>query len=160
MKDRIQLVHGNLLDQNVEVIVNSWNQNFIPYFLLLPQGVSGAIKKKAGLKPFNELLKIGFMKLGSGVVTSSGNLAYRAIIHVAGINIFWFASENSVRKSMQSALKIAQDNQFKSIALPLIGAGTGGLSHEKVQHLMLSEAGESLYEGDIIIVIYNSKNRR
>ncbi|HEX3658227.1 MAG TPA: hypothetical protein VHV55_20735 [Pirellulales bacterium] len=40
----IKLFTGDLLDQDVEVIVNPWNRNIIPWWLLLPQGVSGAIK--------------------------------------------------------------------------------------------------------------------
>jgi len=43
------LVRGDLLDQEVEVIVNAWNRNIIPWWLLLPQGVSGTIKRKGGL---------------------------------------------------------------------------------------------------------------
>ena len=42
----IRIVNGDLLDQDVEVIVNSWNRNIIPWWLLIPQGVSGAIKRK------------------------------------------------------------------------------------------------------------------
>lgn len=45
----IEIVYGDLLDQEVEVIVNPWNRNFIPWFLLLPQGVSGSLKKRIGL---------------------------------------------------------------------------------------------------------------
>jgi hypothetical protein len=37
---------GDLLDQPVDVTVNAWNRNIIPWWLLLPQGVSGAIKVK------------------------------------------------------------------------------------------------------------------
>ena len=36
------IVAGDLLGQDVEVIVNPWNRNIIPWLLLLPQGVSGA----------------------------------------------------------------------------------------------------------------------
>ncbi len=43
-----RIVYGDLLDQPVEVIVNAWNRNVIPWWLLLPQGVSGAIKRRAG----------------------------------------------------------------------------------------------------------------
>ena len=35
----VTVVEGNLLDQTVEVIVNAWNRNLIPWWLLLPQGV-------------------------------------------------------------------------------------------------------------------------
>ena len=53
------LVDGDLLDQNVEVIVNAWNRNLIPWWLLIPQGVSGAIKRKAGNGPFREVARWG-----------------------------------------------------------------------------------------------------
>ena len=49
------VVEGDLLDQDVDVIVNAWNRNIIPWWLLLPQGVSGAIKKRGGTGPFKEL---------------------------------------------------------------------------------------------------------
>lgn len=39
----LRIVTGDLLDQDVEVIVNAWNRNVIPWWLLLPQGVSRAI---------------------------------------------------------------------------------------------------------------------
>ena len=44
----ITVIEGDLLDQDVDVIVNSWNRNIIPWWLLLPQGVSGAIKRRGG----------------------------------------------------------------------------------------------------------------
>ena len=47
-KPSIEVVEGDLLNQDVEVIVNAWNRNIIPWWLLLPQGVSGAIKRRAG----------------------------------------------------------------------------------------------------------------
>ncbi len=49
------LITGDLLEQPVEAIVNPWNQNILPWWLLLPHGISGAIKKRGGLDPFREL---------------------------------------------------------------------------------------------------------
>ncbi len=40
------VVEGDLLDQDVDVIVNSRNRNIIPWWLLRPQDVSGAIKQR------------------------------------------------------------------------------------------------------------------
>ena len=53
-----EVVEGDLLDQNVDVIVNAWNRNIIPWWLLLPQGVSGAIKRRAGTAPFREVRRL------------------------------------------------------------------------------------------------------
>jgi O-acetyl-ADP-ribose deacetylase (regulator of RNase III) len=137
----VVVVMGDLLDQDVDVIVNAWNRNFIPWWLLLPQGVSGAIKKRGGLAPFRELRRFGLMPLGGAVLTSAGRLPFKGIIHVAGINTFWRASERSVRDSVRNAVAVAQEHGFQSIAFPLIGSGSGGLSPERVKGIMLEELG-------------------
>ena len=97
----IDVVQGDLLNQPVDVIVNPWNRNIIPWWLLLPQGVSGAIKKRAGIEPFKELARHGPLPLGHAVLTSAGKLPFRGIIHVAGINMLWRASEFSIRQSVR-----------------------------------------------------------
>ncbi len=98
---RPECVLGNILNQDVEAIVNAWNRNIIPWRLLLPQGVSGAIKKAGGTQPFRELSKHGPIPLGGAVLTGAGNLPFKGIIHVAGINMLWRASERSIRDSVQ-----------------------------------------------------------
>ena len=119
-------VDGDLLDQQVDAIVNAWNRNIIPWWLLIPQGVSGAIKRRAGLQPFRELGRMGAIPLGHAVETSAGRLPFKSIIHVAGINMLWRSSERSIRDSVFNAISIAQNRGYKSLALPLIGAGSGG----------------------------------
>jgi hypothetical protein len=37
MAGNVKICDGYLLDQKVEVIVNAWNRNIIPWWLLLPQ---------------------------------------------------------------------------------------------------------------------------
>lgn len=135
----IAVVEGDLLDQGVDVIVNAWNRNVLPWWLLLPQGVSAAIKKRAGLEPFRELSRMGLLPLGAAVMTSPGKLPHRAIIHVAGINLVWVSTEYSIRRSVRSALDLAAKNGMRSIAFPLIGAGTGGGKDQRVMDLMIEE---------------------
>ena len=88
----VRVVSGDLLDQEVEVIVNAWNRNLIPWWLLLPHGVSGAIKRRGGIAPFKELRKHGVLPLGGVAVTGEGRLPFKAIIHVAGIGHLWRSS--------------------------------------------------------------------
>jgi O-acetyl-ADP-ribose deacetylase (regulator of RNase III) len=131
------VVTGDLLDEDVEVIVNAWNRNVIPWWLLLPQGVSGAIKKRAGLEPFRELAKAGPLALGAAVLTGAGRLGHRGIIHVAGINMLWRASEESIRRSVSSAMSIVADRGFGSVAFPIIGAGSGGFDTDGALGVMV-----------------------
>jgi len=116
-----QLIDGDLLEQKVEVIVNAWNRNIIPWWLLVPQGMSGAIKKRGGVRPFIEVARAGAMPLGSAVLTSAGRLPYKGIIHVDGINMFWAATQTSIRRSTVSAMQIVERGQFASVAFPIIG---------------------------------------
>lgn len=134
-----QIIDGDLLDQQVEVIVNAWNRNIIPWWLLLPQGVSGAIKRRAGLQPFFELGRIGSIPLGGAVKTSAGRLPMTAIIHVAGISMWWQSSTQSIQGSVRSAMQLADRLGYRSIAFPIIGAGTGGFSENAALTLMLDE---------------------
>ena len=132
---KFELVIGDLLEQDVDVIVNAWNRNIIPWWLLLPQGVSGAIKRKAGIKPFLEL-PFGPIPLGNAVITSAGKLNYKGIIHVAGINMLWRASKSSIQNSVINAIKLAEESNFNSMAFPIIGAGSGSYSQdEALKHM-------------------------
>jgi O-acetyl-ADP-ribose deacetylase len=148
------LVVGDLLDQDVDVIVNAWNRNIIPWWLLLPQGVSRAIKKRAGLAPFRELARLGAIPLGGAVLTGAGRLPHKGIIHVAGIDMLWRSSEWSIRQSVRSALALATENGFGSIALPLIGAGTGGRRSERAEVWILEEAKRVAFDGEVRVVRY------
>ena len=148
----VEIVYGDLLDQDVEVIVNAWNRNIIPWWLLLPQGVSGAIKKRAGYEPFRELSRKGAIPLGGAVLTCAGRLPIQAIIHVAGISLLWRSSERSIRDSVRNALTLAGEHNFRSIAYPLIGAGTGGGSEETVLTLMQDELSNCEFNGLVRIV--------
>lgn len=155
----VQVVEGDLLDQRVEVIVNAWNRNVIPWWLLLPQGVSGAIKRRAGTQPFREVARHGAIPLGGAVLTNAGKLPFRGIIHVAGINLLWRSSEFSVRQSVRSAMAIANEEGLRSIAIPLIGAGSGGGSAERVESFILDELKRIEFDGEVVVVRYGREAR-
>jgi O-acetyl-ADP-ribose deacetylase len=157
----IRIVEGDLLAQRVEAIVNAWNRNVLPWWLLLPQGVSGAIKRHGGLQPFRELARLGPLPLGQAVVTSAGTLPYRGIIHVAGINLLWRASEASIRDSAVNALARAREQGWRSVAFPVIGAGSGGFNEERALGVLcaaLEGASQGGSEGfELTVVRYRPR---
>lgn len=150
----IKTIKGDLFKQDVECIVNPWNCNFIPWFLLWPHGVSGQLKRKAGLKIFNELLLKGPLKSGAAVLTSGGKLKNKKIIHVAGLTWYWTSNLDIVKLCVMNALKLCQENNIQSIAFPLIGTGVGGLKKEDVLLVMKQTAIEANLSIDIILVDY------
>lgn len=154
------IVPGDLLDQDVEVIVNSWNRNIIPWWLLLPQGVSGAIKKRGGLQPFREVAKFGPIPLGGARLTSAGRLPFKGIVHVAGINMCWFASEYSVRHSVLNAMRLVDERGFRSVAFPLIGAGSGNRARRWSLDCMLRAFEGVDSRARVLIVEYRQASGR
>jgi O-acetyl-ADP-ribose deacetylase len=132
------LVEGDLLEQPVDVIVNAWNRNIIPWWLLIPQGVSGAIKKRAGRQPFFEIGRVGAMPIGTARLTSAGRLPYKGIIHVAAINMLWRGSKTSIQRSVENALALAEQQNYASIAFPILGSGSGGYNADQALSLMQS----------------------
>ncbi|RJS21203.1 Appr-1-p processing protein [Corallococcus sp. H22C18031201] len=149
----VAVMDGDLLDQPVDAIVNAWNRNIIPWWLLLPQGVSGAIKRRGGTAPFRELARVGPMPLGSAVVTGPGRLPFRGIIHVAGINMLWRASPRSIQDSVRNALARAREHGFRSVAFPVIGAGSGSFDAARALVLMqeaMQDAGAASLDTRII----------
>lgn len=148
----VEEIEGDLLDQRVDAIVNAWNRNIIPWWLLIPQGVSGAIKRRAGVAPFREVARHGAMPLGSAVVTTAGRLPHKAIIHVAGIDMLWTASETSIRRSIRSAVSVAVTHGFSSIAVPAIGAGSGRFDEARSLALMKDELRTLEYAGRVVLV--------
>jgi len=153
-----ELVNGDLLDQDVEVIVNAWNRNIIPWWLLLPQGVSGAIKRRGGLASFREVGRHGPIPLGGAVLTGAGRLPFKGIIHVAGINMLWRATSASIAKSVRNAMRIVDDRGFESVAFPIIGTGSGSYNTDAALGHMLSAF--TTLESDARVVVVRFEKRR
>jgi O-acetyl-ADP-ribose deacetylase (regulator of RNase III) len=126
--------------------------------LLLLQGVSGAIKRRGGFEPFGELFHKGVLPLGGAAIAGAVLLPYRAIILVAGIGFLWRSSERSIRASVRNALALATCEGFRSIAFPLIGAGTGGGRPDQIQAIMADEIRKSRFPEEVILVRFKNSN--
>lgn len=148
---KAEVITGDVVAQTTDAIVNAWNRNIIPWWLLIPQGVSRAIRKQAGTLPFRELAKTGPLPLGDARLTSAGDLPVKGIIHVAGISMWWRSSEASIRRSTRNAVRVATEAGFKSLAMPIVGAGTGGFNEESALALILDELAK--LDGELRVVI-------
>jgi O-acetyl-ADP-ribose deacetylase (regulator of RNase III) len=155
----VEVVEGDLLDQDVDVIVYAWNRNVIPWWLLLLQGVSGAILRRGVRVPFQAVRRHGSIPLGGAVLTSAGKLRFRGVIHLAGINLLWRASEQSIRDSVKNAVRLAHEKGFQSMVFPLIGAGSGSFNPEQVKALMLDELGKLDVPMTVKVVVFKPTKR-
>ena len=90
---------GDLLEfvDAVEALVNPWNTNWVPWWLLRPGGVSGPLRARAGREVFCQLREHGRLGLGEAVVTGGGRLGGVVLVHVAVINLLQAARVDTVR---------------------------------------------------------------
>ncbi|GAB4454853.1 MAG: macro domain-containing protein [Armatimonadaceae bacterium] len=151
----IRVVYGNLLTQGTEIIVHPWNRNLLPAKVLLwlfgTQGITGELRQKSGGEPFRELAEAGPLLLGDVVLTGPGRLPYiKGIIHVALQDHLGAVSTETIRLGVQNTLKTVNDLRFRSIAFPLLGAGS--LPEDEAYALLKETLIETPTDADVLIV--------
>jgi len=144
----IRLVKGDITERNVDVIVNAANS-----YLKHGAGVAGAIVRKGGSIIQQESDKIGYVEVGSVVITTSGKLPCKAVIHTVGPRMGQGNEDEKLRKAVQSCLKLAADKGFKSISVPAISSGIFGFPKERCAKILLDESKNFLTSNDISIKI-------
>jgi ADP-ribosylglycohydrolase/O-acetyl-ADP-ribose deacetylase (regulator of RNase III) len=130
---------GNIAEECADVLVNAWNRNVIPLWLLLPRGVSAAIRRRGGAAAVREVSRRAPIPVGGATETSGATLNATWIVHAAGIDLAWTASRDSVRHATASALRLARWLGARTVALPLIGAGSGGLGERVARDVIRAE---------------------
>ena len=131
----IRLIKGDITDQNVDVVVNPANS-----YLQHGGGVAGAIVRKGGKIIQTESDKIGFVPVGSSVITTSGQLPCQAIIHTVGPRIGEGNEDLKLSKSIHSSLSLASDHNYKSISIPAISSGIFGFPKDRCANILLDES--------------------
>jgi len=132
---RIVLLEGDITEQDVDAIVNAANSA-----LVLGAGVAGAIREKGGARIQAECDANGPIQVGEAAITGAGELRARHVIHAAGMAPGGSADEGSVRESVAASLALAAEHGLRSIAIPAVGAGIGGLSMQRCAEVSLEQA--------------------
>jgi O-acetyl-ADP-ribose deacetylase (regulator of RNase III) len=121
----------------VDAIVNAANTD-----LQMGGGVCGAIFKAAGAHELQAACnKLAPIKTGDAVITSGFRLPAKYIVHAAGpVYRQWNAEQNEqhLRAAYTNSLKLAIENDCKSIAFPLISSGIYG--YPKAEALKVATA--------------------
>ncbi len=156
---RIFLVEGDITEAEVDAVVNAANSA-----LILGAGVAGAIAEKGGPSIQAECDAIGPIEVGDAALTGAGELRARYVIHAAGMPAAGAATEQSVRACMRRSLELASEKGCRSVAVPAIGAGIGGLSSQRCAEILIEEtrrhlAGETSLE-EVRFVLFGEPSYR
>ncbi len=125
---------GDITKYEVDAIVNAANNKF-----LMGGGVAGAIKRKGGQVIEDEAVKKGPVRVGESVITSSGSLPSKHVIHAATMAMDFETNSDIIRDATESTLECAQKNNIESLAFCALGCGVGGFPLEVAAKIMGQE---------------------
>ena len=147
MKERVEIINGDITRQEVDAIVNAANRS-----LLGGGGVDGAIHRVAGPELLEETRKIGGCPTGEARVSRGYRLPARWVIHAVGP--VWkggnYSEDRLLASCYANSLKAAVEIGAKTVAFPSISTGAYRFPLERAARIALEETKRFL-EGDTFI---------
>ena len=155
----IELKKGDIAHQSgVDAVVNAANPQ-----LESGGGVAGAIHRAAGQELAEEARKLAPIKPGEAVITSAYNLPNEYVIHCLGPVYGRDKPEDKLLENCYlNALKLAEENELKSIAFPAISTGIYGYPMEEAAKVafetIIEKAGDLMCVKKVIFVLHSEKD--
>lgn len=145
----IHYTTGNLLDAQVEVLVNAVNTVGV-----MGKGIALMFKKRfpKNMQKYSEACKLNKVKTGTMFVTCINELVGVKWIVNFPTKQHWRSKSQMVwvEDGLQDLRRFIIENEVKSIAIPALGAGNGGLDWQDVKSKIELALGD-LENVDILI---------
>ncbi len=130
---QIEIVQGDIASQDTDAIVNAANDH-----LWMGAGSAGAIVRAGGREIEDEAIRQAPIQVGESVVTGSGSLRTRHVIHAAAMGQDLATSGANIRAATDSALKRAEELLLSSVSFPALGTGVGGFPLDQAAKIMIA----------------------
>lgn len=142
MKNKIELLKGDLTTMDVDAIVNPANNPT----LLGGKGVDGAIHSAAGPNLAEECRPLGGCETGDAKITGGHRLKARHVIHT--VAPFYHDGKSGepqlLERCYRRVFEVVHENGLKSIAFPSVGTGFFQYPIEEASKIALASTLEQL----------------
>ena len=160
----IHYATGNILESKAEALVNTVNTVGV-----MGKGIALQFKQQftANTKAYEQACKSGSIDIGKLLVVKDSSLATgdKIIVNFPTKKDWRKPSEYSyIEAGLRDLIRIIDDHQIKSIAIPALGAGNGGLDWSRVKRLLVDylsnvNADVFIYEPNFLIQEAMKKER-
>ena len=159
----IHYITGNLLESDAEALVNTVNT-----FGVMGKGIALQFKNTFpnNYKKYSEACKNKELEIGQLLITEENILSGKKIVINFPTKTNWrLPSEYKyIEAGLEELVKVIKEKSIKSIAIPPLGAGNGGLDWNKVKsilekYLSQTEAEVFIYEPNATIKEVLKKER-
>lgn len=147
---RLELVQGNIVEQQVDAIVNAANPR-----LLGGGGVDGAIHKAAGPELLEECRRIGGCPVGEARITGGYRLKARHVIHAVG-PMYRGGQQGETEllaNAYRHSLLLAEQHGLRSVAFPAISTGAYGYPLDAAATIALQTVIEYLRQHELPVLV-------
>ncbi len=157
MAGRIAITQGDITKLDVDAIVNAANKS-----LLGGGGVDGAIHRAAGPELREECRTLGGAETGEAKITKGYRLPARFVIHTVGP--VWHGGNRDEERLLalcyENSLRVAKENDVKTLAFPSISTGAYGFPMEKATPIAIKTVKNILEKqpdfGQVIFISFSA----
>lgn len=152
----LKFVYDDITNMHVHCIVNSTNNTLSP-----TGGVCGAIFKAAGYEKLKAACdKIGYCETGQAKITSGYNLYAVDIIHAVSPRYIDGKHNEALllKQTYHSVFNLVHENHIKSIAFPLLAAGSYGFPVEEAISIGIETCVDFINSGHDIDIYFVTTN--
>lgn len=144
-----EIIQGDITECDVDGVVNAANKE-----LTLGSGVAGAILKKGGAAISIECARKGPVHVGEAVITNGGDLKARFVIHAVGPRWGEGDEDEKLRSAVYRAMRVADQNSLRSMAIPAISCGTFGFPVRRAAEILLNTVVRYLHHTSSLKYVY------
>lgn len=139
---KIEIRKGSITACQVHAIVNPANS-----FGYMGGGVAGVIKRVGGRIIEDEAIAQAPIQVGEAILTTAGDLICHKVIHAPTMhNPSERTDAHKVFCATIAALELADNEGFKSIAIPGMGTGVGGLNKKEAAKIIVKAIKQAKFK--------------